>query len=93
MALTTGGGGAVLVRHQRHADDRHSSGAADHLHGHRAGGAQGPGCAGAAAAQGSQKQPPPTDRTIVVQVLYRPGAAPTYKINETEVAKGIFCRS
>jgi biopolymer transport protein TolR len=29
-----------------------------------------------------------TDRTIVVQVLYRPGAAPTYKINETEVLKG-----
>jgi len=25
--------------------------------------------------------------TIVVQVFYRPGAAPTYKINETEVAK------
>jgi biopolymer transport protein ExbD len=40
-------------------------------------------------------QPPKTpqqqqqnDRTIVVQVLYRPGAAPTYKINETEVAHG-----
>ena len=33
------------------------------------------------------KQPPPNDRTIVVQVIYRPGAAPTYKINETEVAK------
>jgi len=33
------------------------------------------------------KTPPPSDRTIVVQVLYRPGAAPTYKINETEVAK------
>src|ERR1700734_3638001 len=33
------------------------------------------------------KQPPPTDRTIVVQVGYRPGAAPSYKINETEVAK------
>ena len=33
------------------------------------------------------KQPPPTDRTIVVQVLYRPGAAPSYKINETDVAK------
>lgn len=26
------------------------------------------------------------DRTIVVQVLYRPGAAPTYKINQDEVA-------
>ena len=34
------------------------------------------------------KQPPPSDRTIVVQVGYRPGAAPTYKINETEVNKG-----
>jgi biopolymer transport protein TolR len=38
-------------------------------------------------------QPPKTpqqqkqnDRTIVVQVLYRPGAAPTYKINDTDVA-------
>jgi len=30
----------------------------------------------------------PNDRTIVVQVLYRPGAAPSYKINETDVAKG-----
>lgn len=26
------------------------------------------------------------DRTIVVQVIYRPGAAPTYKINQDEVA-------
>jgi len=34
-----------------------------------------------------QKQPPQNDRTIVVQVLYRPGAAPTYKINETDVAR------
>jgi biopolymer transport protein ExbD len=40
-------------------------------------------------------QPPKTaqpnanqDRTIVVQVLYRKGNAPTYKINETDVAKG-----
>jgi biopolymer transport protein TolR len=33
------------------------------------------------------KQPPPTDRTIVVQVFYRPGAAPTYKINEQDVNK------
>jgi biopolymer transport protein TolR len=32
-----------------------------------------------------QKQQQPNDRTIVVQVVYRPGAAPTYKINETEV--------
>jgi biopolymer transport protein ExbD len=29
----------------------------------------------------------PPDRTIVVQVLYRPGAAPTYKINETDYSK------
>jgi biopolymer transport protein ExbD len=28
------------------------------------------------------------DRTIVVQVLYNPGRAPSYKINETDVAKG-----
>ena len=34
-----------------------------------------------------QKQQQPNDRTIVVQVLYRPGAAPAYKINETDVAK------
>lgn len=34
-----------------------------------------------------QKQQQPNDRTIVVQVLYRPGAAPTYKINETDVQK------
>jgi biopolymer transport protein ExbD len=34
-----------------------------------------------------QQQPPQNDRTIVVQILYHPGAAPTYKINETEVAK------
>jgi len=34
-----------------------------------------------------QKQQPQTDRTIVVQVFYRPGAAPNYKINETDVAK------
>jgi len=33
-----------------------------------------------------QKQQQPNDRTIVVQVLYRPGAAPAYKINETDVA-------
>lgn len=31
-----------------------------------------------------QKQQP-NDRTIVVQVLYRPGQAPAYKINETDV--------
>jgi biopolymer transport protein TolR len=34
------------------------------------------------------KQPPPTDRTIVVQVGYRAGQPPTYKINETDVNKG-----
>jgi len=34
-----------------------------------------------------QQQPPQNDRTIVVQVGYRPGAAPIYKINETEVPK------
>lgn len=34
------------------------------------------------------KNPPPSDRTIVVQVQGRAGAVPTYKINETEVAKG-----
>jgi biopolymer transport protein TolR len=33
------------------------------------------------------KTPPNTDRTIVVQVLHRPGAAPSYKINETDVLK------
>ncbi|MGA3264186.1 MAG: biopolymer transporter ExbD [Terracidiphilus sp.] len=33
------------------------------------------------------KVPQNTDRTIVVQVLYRQGAAPTYKINETDVEK------
>jgi biopolymer transport protein ExbD len=35
-----------------------------------------------------QKQQPQIDRTIVVQVFYHPGAAPNYKINETDVAKG-----
>jgi biopolymer transport protein ExbD len=34
-----------------------------------------------------QKQQPQNDRTIVVQVLYHPGAPPGYKINETDVAK------
>jgi len=34
-----------------------------------------------------QNQPPPTDRTIVVQVFYHPGAPPTYKINDTDVAR------
>jgi len=33
------------------------------------------------------KTPPNQDRTIVVQVLHRPGAAPSYKINETDVLK------
>ncbi|HWT66310.1 MAG TPA: biopolymer transporter ExbD [Terracidiphilus sp.] len=34
-----------------------------------------------------QKQSQPNDRTIVIQVLYTPGAAPQYKINETPVQK------
>jgi biopolymer transport protein ExbD len=33
------------------------------------------------------KTPPPSDRTIVVSVIYRPGAEPAYKINETDYAK------
>ena len=33
-----------------------------------------------------QKQQQPNDRTIVVQVLYRPGGQPAYKINETDVS-------
>jgi biopolymer transport protein TolR len=32
-----------------------------------------------------QQQQQPNDRTIVVQVFYHPGGAPTYKINETDV--------
>ena len=34
------------------------------------------------------QQQPSQDRTIVVQVMYRQGNSPTYKINETDVAKG-----
>ena len=34
-----------------------------------------------------QTNQPPPDRTIVVQVIYRPGAAPAYKINETDYDK------
>jgi biopolymer transport protein ExbD len=34
-----------------------------------------------------QKQNQTTDRTIVVQVIYRPGQTPTYKINDTDVNK------
>jgi biopolymer transport protein TolR len=33
------------------------------------------------------KQQEPNDRTIVVQVINRPGTTPQYKINETEVQK------
>jgi len=33
-----------------------------------------------------QQQQQPNDRTIVVQVLYQPGQAPAYKINDTDVA-------
>jgi len=32
-----------------------------------------------------QQQQQPNDRTIVVQVIYRPGQQPGYKINETDV--------
>ena len=32
-------------------------------------------------------QPPPTDRTIVVQVFYNHGQPVTYKINEIDIAK------
>jgi biopolymer transport protein TolR len=32
-----------------------------------------------------QQQQQPNDRTIVVQVIYHPGAPPGYKINETDV--------
>jgi len=35
-----------------------------------------------------QTQNLPNDRTIVVQVLYRPGQAPAYKINDTDVNHG-----
>jgi len=34
-----------------------------------------------------QQQQPQNDRTIVVQVLYHAGQPPSYKINETDVAK------
>ncbi len=34
-----------------------------------------------------QQQNAPNDRTIVVQVIYRPGAVPAYKINDTDVNK------
>jgi biopolymer transport protein TolR len=33
-----------------------------------------------------QKENQPNDRTIVVQVLYRGGGTPSYKINETDVS-------
>ena len=32
-----------------------------------------------------QQQNQPNDRTIVVQVIYRPGQTPAYRINETDV--------
>ena len=35
-----------------------------------------------------QQQQQQNDRTIVVQVVYRPGAAPSYKINEDDVNSG-----
>src|SRR6516165_8493595 len=34
-----------------------------------------------------QKTPPPSDRTIVVQVINVPGHPPSYKINETDFNK------
>lgn len=34
-----------------------------------------------------KQQQQPNDRTIVVQVIHRPGAAPAYKINEKDVNK------
>ncbi len=34
-----------------------------------------------------QQEQPKNDRTIVVQILRRAGAAPAYKINETDVTK------
>jgi biopolymer transport protein ExbD len=34
-----------------------------------------------------QKQQEPNDRTVVVQVLYKAGASPDYRINETPVQK------
>ncbi len=85
MAMSTGGGGGALVRDQCYAHDRHSSGAVDHLHGHRAGDAKGLDALVPQPPKDPQQQQQPNDRTIVVQVLYRPGAAPTYKINETDV--------
>ena len=36
-----------------------------------------------------QQQQQPNDRTIVVQVLYRPGQAPAYKINDTDINNGV----
>lgn len=35
------------------------------------------------------QQQNPSDRTIVVQVIHRPGAVPNYKINETDVYNGV----
>ncbi len=35
-----------------------------------------------------QQQQQPNDRTNVVQVLYRPGQTPAYKINDTDVNHG-----
>jgi len=32
---------------------------------------------------------PPDERTIVVQILYEPGKAPSYKINDTVVYNGV----
>jgi biopolymer transport protein TolR len=35
------------------------------------------------------QQQQPNDRTIVVQVLYKPGQPPAYKINETDINNGV----
>jgi len=70
-------GGGYSFRHQCNAHDRRLAGAADHLHGHRAGDSQGSGCRWYLShPKDPQKQQQPNDRTIVVQVLYRPGAPP-----------------
>ena len=88
MAFDTGGGGGLNCKHQRDSDDRCAAGAADRLHGHYAGDAEGSRCPGAAATEEPQKQQD-NDRTIVVQVTHRPGGGvPGYKINEMDVSHG-----
>ena len=62
------------------------AGAFDHLHGDRAGDAEGAGHADSAAAE-EQGPARPNDRTIVVQVLANGKGEPSYKINEDDFAK------